>query len=64
MFNTPMEALKETVERYDEHVPEPLNRQFPNRLERAEAIKHQMERKKLVTELFLQGMPRTIYKYL
>ncbi|KAJ7360203.1 hypothetical protein OS493_018196 [Desmophyllum pertusum] len=37
---------------YQERVPEPLNRQFPERLPRDEAIKRQAERKRTRTELF------------
>lgn len=41
--------------RYNEKVPEPLNRQFPERLDRDDAIEHQQGRKRARTKLFPFG---------
>ena len=56
MFTSSVETLKKTIEKYVEQVPKPLNRQFQERLDKEKAIHQQMERKKIVTQLFPLGM--------
>lgn len=55
MFSLPLPTLSAIMAQYQERVPEPLNRQFPERLPRDEAIKRQAERKRTRTELFPSG---------
>lgn len=43
------------LEKYEAKIPDPLNRQFDNRVLKAEAICRKDERNKLRTELFPAG---------
>ena len=47
--------MSTVMAQYNEKVPEPLNRQFPERLSRDEAIEHQKGRKRARTELLPSG---------
>jgi hypothetical protein len=44
LFTSSVEDLAELSKKYKEKVPEPLNRQFPQRLDKAAAILHHQER--------------------
>lgn len=55
LFSLPVQTRSTVMARYNEKVPEPLNRQFPERLSREEAIEHQKGRKRARTELFPSG---------
>lgn len=55
LFSLPKEAMEDKVKQYKERAPEPLNRQFPERLERAAAIKKRDQRREAVTQLHPPG---------
>lgn len=55
LFSLPVQTMSSVMARYNENVPEPLNRQFPERLSRDEAIENQRGRKRARTELFPSG---------
>ena len=56
MLSTSGEALDKVMKKYKENIPEALNRSFPGRLPKAEAIKRQLDRKQLPsTPLFPSG---------
>ena len=53
MLSTSEETLDKVMKKYKENIPEALNRSFPGRLPKAEAIKRQLDRKQLPsTSLF------------
>jgi hypothetical protein len=53
--------LAETLQRYEDKVPEPLNRQFPERRNQEEAINRWAVRKQLRTELGPPGKIKINY---
>ena len=55
MLHTPLQSLSTTFQVYFKKTPDPLNRQFPERLNRKEAIKRQTERKQHSSDLFPSG---------
>ena len=48
------------AKKYEEKVPAPMNRQFPERLGKDEAIKNKQARKRARTELFPSGRDANI----
>ena len=51
----PVQTMSSVMARYNAKLPEPLNRQFPERLNREEAIGDQKGRKRARTELIPSG---------
>jgi hypothetical protein len=47
MLSTSEETLEKVMTKYQENIQEALNRSFPDRLSKTEAIKRQLERKQL-----------------
>ena len=47
MLSASEETLRKVMKKYKENIPEALNRSFPGRLPKAEAIKRQLDRKQL-----------------
>ena len=60
MLHTSLQSLTTTFQSYFKKTPDPLNRQFPERLDRKEAIKRQTGRKQHASELFPSGSTFTI----
>jgi len=55
LFSLPQEALANKLQKYEAMVPEPLNRQFPDRVSKEDAISRKEERNKIRTHLFPAG---------
>ena len=55
LFTCSMEVMQAKVTRFSANMPEPLNRQFENRLSKEEAVQKQLLRHKQVTVLFPGG---------
>lgn len=55
IFSLSTKTLADTLKKYEAKVPEPLNRVFPERCSREEAIDHWAERRNLRTELCPPG---------
>lgn len=56
LFTLPNDELEEVLARYSARAPEPLNRQFPERVSKAEAVKgFETRKKKKKTILFPPG---------
>ena len=55
LFSTPTATLAETLNAYKGKLPDPLNRQFPERHSRDEAVTRWKERGELGAELFPSG---------
>ena len=55
LFTLPSTTLSAMAKKYEEKVPAPMNRQFPERLGKEEAIKNKQTRKRARTELFPSG---------
>ena len=45
LFTLPKSEMKNIMDRYSTKIPEPLNRQFPDRVSKEEAVKGYKERK-------------------
>ena len=53
LFSLSMAEMEQTLNQGSSNIPEPLNRQFSNRLEKEQAVQNQLERQqKQQTELF------------
>ena len=62
LFDTSSEVLSETIAQYDALVPEPLNREFPDRISPGAAIEKWKARKRTFIESFPPGIAfTTIY---
>ena len=56
LFTLPKSEMKEILERYSAKAPEPLNRQFPERKSKEEAVKGYRRKKQMKkTSLFPSG---------
>lgn len=55
LFSLPVQTMSSVMARYNEKVPEPLNRQFPERLSKDKAIESQKVRERARTELLPSG---------
>ena len=55
LFITSKEDRNRVKEKYKEKVPDPLNRQFPDRVPKEQAIENHGARKQLIAELFPAG---------
>lgn len=55
LFTMQPQELKEILDRYKKKTPEPLNRQFKERLGKTEAVAKFLARKKLTTEYYPPG---------
>ena len=55
LFTLPLEDMESIIAKYCKNVPEPLNRQFPDRLPKEEAIKVHKTRKSNITTLYPPG---------
>lgn len=55
LFSLPVQTMSSVMARYNEKVPEPLNRQFPERLSKDKAIESQKGRERARTELLPSG---------
>ena len=57
LFTLPKSEMEEVLDRYTGKAPEPLNRQFPERKSKEDAVKGYRERKKMKrTPLFPSGV--------
>lgn len=56
LFDTSKEKRTAIKEKYAKRVPEPLNRQFPNRVNKAQALENRGARKRRIAELFPSGI--------
>ena len=56
LFTLPFEEMKSVFQKYSANVPEPLNRQFPERKCKDDAVKDYEARKKNTTPLFPAGI--------
>ena len=61
MFSQSTEDCSKILEKYVAKIPEPLNRQFADRLSKPEAISHKDERNRLTTKLFPAGNITNIF---
>ena len=55
LFTLPFEDMESINTKYCTNVPEPLNRQFPDRLPKEEAVKLYKARKSNITTLYPPG---------
>ncbi len=55
LFLMQPKELKEIIDRYKKKTPEPLNRQFKERVGKAEAVTKFLAKKKLTTEYYPPG---------
>ena len=55
LFRVPFNDLNATGKKYQEKIPLPLNRQFPERVSREDAVKNKENRKRTRAELFPPG---------
>ncbi len=55
MFSQSTKDYSKILEKYLAKIPDPLNRQFDDRVSKAEAISRKDERNKLTTKLFPAG---------
>ncbi len=55
LFDTSSEVLCETIAQYDTLVPEPLNRELPDRISRVAAVQKWKARKRTFVESFPPG---------
>ena len=55
LFITSKEDRNRVKEKYKEKVPDPLNRQFPDRVPKEQAIENHGARKRLIAELLPAG---------
>lgn len=60
LFSMPVQTMSSVMARYNAKLPEPINRQFPERLSRDEAIEHQKGRKRARTELIPSGEEQAV----
>lgn len=63
LFTVPFEDMKSVFQKYSANVPEPLNRQFPERKCKDDAVKDFEARKKNTTPLFPPGNIWYIYHH-
>ena len=56
LFGSTKEGLKKVFDTYKAKEPGSLMSQFTNRRSRDEAIRHQAQRKEIITELFPSGI--------
>ena len=56
LFSLSKTALKAVSKKYKSMVPEPLNRQFPERVDKATAVQRHLKRKNAETPLYPQGI--------
>ena len=63
MFSQSAKYRIEILQKYKAMIPDPLNRQFDNRVSKAEAILRKDERNKLTTQLFPAGNGTCFVRY-
>ena len=55
LFSMSADACGQRLMKYEAMIPEPLNRQFPNRETKDEAVNRKQQRNKLRAQLFPEG---------